>query len=146
MSVVPTTEIDQAQATRCAIVVDESLPPGLAANAAAVLALTLGATAPDLRGADFEDLDGQVHPGLIPQGLPVLRAPRSELAQLRAQALEAEIAVIDFPTFGQQTNDYEEFRARVATTPPAELDYLGILLRGTPRSVRKLTGSLALLR
>ena len=31
---------------RCVIVVDESLPPGLAANAAGVLATTLGSTVP----------------------------------------------------------------------------------------------------
>ena len=47
---------------RCVIVVDESLPAGLAANAAAVLALTLGAREPDLVGADFVDADAQPHP------------------------------------------------------------------------------------
>src|SRR5918992_2780684 len=40
---------------RCVIVVDEDLPAGLAANAAAVLALTLGAREPELVGADFVD-------------------------------------------------------------------------------------------
>ena len=64
---------------RCVIVVDESLPAGLAANAAAVLALTLGAREPDLVGADFVDADAQPHPGLIPIGLPscARRAPSS---------------------------------------------------------------------
>ena len=36
---------------RCVIVVDESLPPGLAANATAMLAVTLGATVAGLPGA-----------------------------------------------------------------------------------------------
>jgi hypothetical protein len=51
---------------RCVIVVDEALPPRLAANAAAVLALTLGALEPALAGADFVDGDEEAHPGLIP--------------------------------------------------------------------------------
>src|SRR3954470_22743403 len=68
---------------RCVIVVDADLPPGLAANAAAVLALTLGAREPALAGADLVDADGREHPGLIPIGLPVLKAPRAALVDLR---------------------------------------------------------------
>jgi uncharacterized protein DUF2000 len=131
---------------RCVIVVDEDLPTGLAANAAAVLALTLGAREPGLVGADFVDADAQPHPGLIPIGLPVLRAPRAELVELRRLASEDGVSVVDFPVFGQQTNDYDEFRGMVAATPSAELSYLGVALSGPKRAVRRLTGALALLR
>jgi hypothetical protein len=131
---------------RCVIVLDEALAPGLAANAAAVLALTLGATEPALVGADAVDADGHPHPGLIPIGLPILRAPSTRLGELRALALARNVEVIDFPTFGQQTNDYDEFRSQVAATPAARLEYLGIALRGPKRAVTKLTGSLPLLR
>ena len=82
------------------IVVDEALPGGLAANAAGVLALTLGGTVEGLAGPDAVDADGQVHPGLIPMGLPVLAAPRGQLRDLGARALDAGVGVIDFPTFG----------------------------------------------
>ena len=82
------------------VVVDESLAPGLAANAAAVMAMTLGAKLPDLIGADFEDGGRWRHPGLITAGLPVLRAPADELPALRARAVEAEVGVIGFPAFG----------------------------------------------
>ena len=131
---------------RCVIVVDQELPPGLAANAAAVLALTLGARAPELAGADFADGDDQTHPGLIPIGLPVLKAPRDELGDLRARAAAAGLGVIDFPTFGQQTTDYEAFRAAVADTPAAQLEYLGLAVYGERRPVGRLTGNLSLLR
>lgn len=57
------------------VVVDGSLPIGLAANATGMLALTLGATVAGLPGEELVDADGETHPGLIPQGLPVLRAP-----------------------------------------------------------------------
>jgi hypothetical protein len=131
---------------RCVIVVDETLAPGLAANAAAVLALTLGAERPGLVGAELTDGDGYAHSGLIPMGLPVLRAPGGALASLRTRALDTDVGVIAFPTFGQQTTDYDEVRARVAQTPTGELRYLGLALYGPRRAVAKLTGSLGLLR
>jgi hypothetical protein len=137
---------ESAPPEHCVIVVDEALAPGLAANAAAVLALSLGARAPTLVGEDFRDADGESHPGLIPIGLPVLRAPRAELAGLRERARAAGLDVLGFPTFGQQTNDYDEFRARVARVPTARLQYLGLAVCGPRRAVRKLTGSLPLLR
>jgi hypothetical protein len=62
-----------------ASVVDESLPPGLPANATGVVALTLGATVAGLPGAALVDADGDAHPGLIPQVLPVLRASADRL-------------------------------------------------------------------
>ena len=103
------------------VVVDEELAPGLAANAAAVMAMTLGTKLPDLVGEDFEDAAGEQHPGLITTGLPVLRAPAAELRALRARAVQAEVGVIGMPAFGQKTNDYDEFRALVARTRRARL-------------------------
>jgi Protein of unknown function (DUF2000) len=132
---------------RCVIVVDGSLPPGLAANATGMLAVTLGATVAGLPGAALVDADGDVHPGLTPQGLAVLRAPAARLSDLRARAAASEdVGVIDFPTDCQQTTDYDEVRRRVAGTPAAELRYLAILLYGPRRAVSRLTGNLALLR
>ena len=132
---------------RCVIVVDESLPPGLAANATAMLAVTLGATVAGLPGAALVDADGDVHPGLIPQGLTVLRAPADRLSDLHARAAASEdVGLIDFPTDCQQTTDYDEVRRRVAGIPAAHLCYLAILLYGPRRSVSRLTGNLALLR
>jgi hypothetical protein len=136
----------QREAVRCAIVVDQALPPGLAANAAALVALTLGATVGGLQGADLVDADGNAHPGLIPAGVPILTASRAQLSDLHARAARHGVTTIDFPTFGQQTTDYEAVIARVAQTPAADLEYLGIALHGPPRAVRRLTGSLRLLR
>ncbi len=135
-----------ARPERCVLVLDESLPPGLAANAAAVLALSIGARFPDLPGPDLVDADGAVHPGLIPMGLPVLSAPADRLGALRAAAFDAGLHVIDFPTGGQQTTDYAAFAASVADTPTAELAYLGLALCGRSKAVRKLTGGFPLLR
>lgn len=135
-----------ASPERCVLVLDEALPPGLAANAAAVLALSIGASFPDLPGPTLVDADGAVHPGLIPMGLPVLSAPAQQLGDLRTAALASGVHVIDFPTAGQQTTDYATFAASIANTSTAELAYLGLALCGPSKAVRKLTGGLPLLR
>src|SRR4051812_1760633 len=130
--------------TRCVVVVDEALAPGLAANAAAVMAMTLGTKVPAMVGEEFVDGAGERHPGLITTGLPVLRAKADELAALRRRALAAEIGVVGFPRSGQTTTDYEHFRAMVASTEAPE--YLGLAFYGDGKVLRKLTGSLGLLR
>lgn len=126
--------------------VDADLPPGLAANAAAVLALSLGARVQDLVGADMVDGDGVVHVGLIPRGLPVLAGSRSELARLRRAAADAGVFVVDFPAAGQETTDYAQLCDRVAQLSGPELDYVGVGLCGAGRAVRRLSGALPLLR
>src|SRR5690349_592997 len=117
---------------RCVVVVNQALAPGLAANAAAVMAVTLGARLPALVGEDFEDATGERHAGLITTGLPVLRAPAEELPSLRRRAVEAEVGVVGFPASGQTTTDYEAFRAMVAETHAP--DYLGLAFYGPPRA------------
>ena len=146
MTAQPLTTIPAAAtvATRTVVVVDRELPKGLAANVTAVLALTLGAQRPDLVGPDFEDAQGGVHPGLFPAGLPILGADAAEFPALREEARERGLLVVDMPAPGQRTNDYEEFRAAVASD--ADLAYLGILVSGAPKHVRAITGQLALLR
>jgi hypothetical protein len=67
---------------RCVIVVDEALPAGLAANAAAVLGVTLGAREPAVVGDDLVDGDDRVHAGLFRAGLPILKAARADLEYL----------------------------------------------------------------
>jgi hypothetical protein len=131
---------------RCVIVVDEELAPGLAANAAAVLAVTLGATAPELLGPELVDGDGRRHPGLIDRGLPVLRGSREQLAGVAERAAGGDASIVALPTFGQQTTDYAAFRARLAATPGADVVHLALLVYGPKRTVDKLTGNLGLLR
>ena len=145
-TVVP--EIAEAfeQQARCAIVVDSELPAGRAANAAAVIALTLGKLYPELAGADLIDASDFTHPGLIPIGITVLAAPAPDLASVRQKALKAGINVVDFPSQGQQTNDYREFGARVRGVAAEDLVYVGVGLYGTRKAVGKVVGKYSLLR
>jgi len=132
--------------SRSVIVVDAALPPGRAANAAAVLALTLGKRHPQLGGADMTNADGDLHHGLVWTGISVLCASADMLTHLRDRAIATGVEVIDFPTEGQQTTDYEAFRRAVSLVPRSELRLVGLCLHGAKKAVTRLVGSLPLLR
>jgi hypothetical protein len=142
------SEFDESlpEPQRCVAVIDAGLPAGKAANAAAVMALTMGARHPGLVGDALVDCAGNAHPGLIPIGIPVLGAPKDDLPRIRRRAVEAGIEVIDFPIQGQQTNDYAEFRRLMSDTAPDRIEYLGIMLLGAKKKIGRIVGKYALLR
>ncbi len=131
---------------RCVIVVDAALPPGLAANAAAVVALTVGKRHPGLVGAPLVDASGRSHPGLIPIGIAVLGASQDELVAVRQKALaNTECDVIDFPVQGQQTTNYAAFREAVASVPTEALRYVAVGFVGGRKPLGKVVSKLGLL-
>lgn len=140
------TEETAVEPMRCVAVIDHTLPIGNAANAAAVLALTMGKRQPHLAGDPLVDASGDAHPGLIPIGIPVLGAPADDLPAIRGKAVAAGLDVVDFPVQGQQTNDYAEFRRRVSETNPDALRYLGIMIYGAKKKVSRVVGRYSLLR
>ena len=128
---------------RCVIVVDEALPPGKASNAAAVVAFTLGQRHSHLVGEPLREQDGTAHPGLIPIGIPVLKATADQLNALRQKSL-SYCDVVDFPVQGQATVDYDAFLHAVRALPAESLQYLAVGLVGPRKKVGKLVGGLAL--
>jgi hypothetical protein len=135
-----------AQSTRCVILVDKELPAGRAANAAAVIALTLGKRHPQLAGPDLVDRSGHVHPGLIPIGIAVLAASAADLGKVRDKALKDGVDVVDFPCQGQQTTDYVEFGARVRELSTDDIQYAGVGLYGPRKAVGRIVGRFSLLK
>jgi hypothetical protein len=134
-------------ADKCAVVVGADLPPGLAANAAGVLSVTLGHRIDGLVGADVEDADGVAPPGIIHVPLPILTVPREEVAAIvRVAAEDDEIFFVAFSALAQSCRTYEEYTARMAATATADLDSVGVGLHGPRKRVDRLIGSLPLLR
>ena len=131
---------------RCVAIVDDGLSIGKAANAAAVMALTMGARQTHLVGEPLVDAAGNHHPGLIPIGISVLGAPAADLPSLRDKAGQAGLEVVDFPAQGQQTNDYAEFRKMLGETAPDQVRYLGVMVYGERKKVSRIVGKYALLR
>ncbi|MEU4546933.1 DUF2000 domain-containing protein [Nonomuraea dietziae] len=132
---------------KCAIVVSEELPTGLAANAASVLAVTLGHRVDVLVGADVKDANGVTHPGVISIPLPILKAPRDQVAAMvQSAAADEELFFVSFSALAQSCRTYEEYTDKMATTATADLDSVGIGLHGPQKRVNRLVGSLPLLR
>lgn len=130
---------------RCVIIVDRALPPGRAANAAAVLALTIGQRHPSLVGPPLVDVNGQSMPGLIPTGISVLAATQDELGAIAIAGDVAGFDVLRFPVEGQKTKNYAEFLEAVAQVERGALCFVGVALVGDKKPISRLVGRLALL-
>ena len=135
--------------TRCAFIIDRALPPGLIANTAAALSMTLGKLRPELVGCDLQDADGIGHPGITTIVMPILVSDAEGLRALRRSAAEREadgLGVIGMTDVAQRAKSYDDYRQRLAATKQEELRYLGLCLHGPAALVRSLTGSLPLLK
>ncbi len=133
---------------KCAIVVDGALPLGLAMNAAAVLAFSLGdAYGTAVLGPDVKDRDGQVHRAITAAAIPILRSEAETLRELVAKAgADPELFVVDFTTVAQAARDYGSYTQAMEETPSDEHVYVGMALVGSKKAVNKLTGSMPLYR
>lgn len=136
----------ETDAGRCVILVDQNLPIGRVANAAAVIALTIGKLHPELAGADLIDKSGYAHPGLIPIGISVLGATAEEIKAARDKAATRDLSVVDFPIQGQQTNDYAAFGDAVSLMGTADLIYVGVGIYGARKLVGKIVGKFGFLK
>ena len=135
--------------TRCAFIIDRALPPGLIANTAAALSMTLGKERPELVGCDLRDADGIGHPGITTIVMPILVSDTDGLRALHRLALEREadgLRVIGMTDIAQRAKSYDDYSRRLAATRQEELRYLGLCLHGPAALVRSLTGSLPLLK
>jgi hypothetical protein len=77
------------RSAKCVLVLDEQLPVGLAANTAAVLALTLGSRVEALLGPDVRDGSKSVHIGITTLPIPILKADGEKLKRLWLQERRA---------------------------------------------------------
>lgn len=138
-----------AQSEKCVLVLDGRLPLGLAANAAAILGVTLGKEHPQMIGAPVVDQTGHPHEGITVLPIPVLKASSEGIKTLRERLFAPEfqaLTVVDFSDLAQSCGSYEEFTAKMAQIPEADLTYLGVAICGPKKTVNRLTGSLPLLR
>jgi len=132
--------------TKCVFVIGEDLPAGLAANTAAVLAVTLGQRVDGIVGPDVLDQDDQAHTGLTMVPLPILKAPREALQALRQQASAyPEMLVVDVSEAAQRARTYDVYRQTIASQAASTISYLGIALYGEKTAINRLTRDFSLL-
>ena len=133
---------------KCVLIADENLPPGLIANTAAVLGVTLGRLMPEeCVGEDIVDGSGLPHRGIVTIPLPVLRADARKLGDIRralAREEYSDLLVVDFTDVARSCKNYDEYKAKAAIC--TEQSYLGLALYGDRKKINSLTGSMPLLR
>ncbi len=127
------------------IVLAQTLPVGLKANFAAVLAMSLGKLMPEIVGADTPTADGIALPGITTVALPVLGAPAADLLPLfiAADGLPVRLA---YMRSAYEARTYEDYTGRVSAEPLARHEPQALLLAGSRKAIDRLCGSLALVR
>lgn len=137
------------QNRKCVMILDSSLPVGIAANTAAILGVTLGKTMPEVVGVPVTDQSGKEHTGIITFPIPVLKASPETLKEIRQKLYQPEyqdITAIDFSDLAQGCKAYEEFIQKMEQTPENALEYFGLAICGAKKKVNQLTGNMPLLR
>lgn len=131
---------------KVAIIIDGALPAGLAANTAAVLALTLGRRVESIIGPDLKDADGSTHLGITNIPMPILTTTADDVKSLRSRAIADDLLVIDFTDSAQRTRTYDDYTQLLENATDESIRYIGIAVHGHRKAVQRLTGSLPLLR
>ena len=134
---------------KCVMVMVASLAPGIAANTAALLGMTLGSKVKEAIGCDVQDADGNRHMGILQIPLPILKMETEKLQELRRQLFDQEyedVIIVDFSDAAQTCNVSEEWIVKVKNLPENQFHYLGIGLYGDKKKINRLCGSLPLYR
>jgi hypothetical protein len=122
----------------CTIVVDRDVSIGHCANAATVLALTVGQRHPALVGEAWRDNSGASHPGLLTTRISILVASQEEMIELRKQTIPVGCDIIDFPDFARRTTNYSTFLENMTVLDPEEIYYVALALVGQRKQIGKL--------
>jgi hypothetical protein len=143
---VRTNEPTRLARLKWVIAVDNTLPPGQTANAAACVAAATAAAVPGLLADGGTDADGTGHAGLPWSGCTILAAGTQKLQQVREQACRRDdLCIVDMPCAAQETRIYDDYLSRLATLAGSEIDYAAVSLVGPRKSVDRIVGGLKLL-
>ncbi|MFW0717427.1 DUF2000 domain-containing protein [Pedobacter sp. N23S346] len=138
-------DIDQK---KCVIIIDSSLPKGVAANVASILSISIGHKVQGIVGHDIVDKDGITHQGLTRLPIPILGATPEEIISIREKFLNLDAEdkyIFDFSTLAQQARTYEEYQESIAIAGGKEIIYLGIALIAGKNAINKTTKGLSLI-
>ena len=127
------------------VIVDRSLSPGQAANAAVCVSAATAPTVPGLLGPGGPDASDHWHAGLPWAGCSVLAASSAQLTAIRQQAIDRRLLAADMPAVAQATRVYDDYLRELAKTHPDDLAPLAVSLIGPRNQVAKLVRKLELL-
>lgn len=130
--------------TKIAVVIHSDLPVWQQLNVTAFLTSGVAASAPESIGEAYVDADGTKYLPMFGQPTLVFEAGADELRRTLHRALGRDITPAVFTADLFATGHDAANRAAVAAVPRAELDLVGLALRGPRRDVDKVTKGLLL--
>ncbi len=127
------------------VIVNRSLSPGQAVNAAVCVSAATAPAVAGLLGPGGPDASDQWHPGLPWAGCSILAASSAQLAAIRHQAIDRRLLAVDMPAAAQATRVYDDYLHELAKTHADDLGLLAVSLVGPRNQVAKLVQHLELL-
>ncbi len=130
---------------KAAIVLDETLPAGLLANAAACITTGIFKDEPDALGRAIDGADCHFIQ-ITKIGIPILKRGHKNFTELLERAKANNLKTMIFTREAQSTNSYEEYVTRVEGKNIEDLTITGIGVIGEDKAVTNFAGDLPLLR
>ena len=127
------------------VIVDRSLSPGQAVNAAVCVSAATAPAVPGLLGPGGPDASDHWHPGLPWAGCSILAASSAQLTAIRSRRSTAGCCAADMPAPAQATRVYDDYLRELAKTHDDDLALLAVSLIGPRNQVAKLVRHLELL-
>jgi hypothetical protein len=132
--------------TKIAIIVREDLPTWQKLNLTAFLASGVTHLAPEAVGEPYADADGTKYAPMLGQPVLVFGSDAAGLTRSLERALSRGIVPAVYTEELFATGNDVDNRAAVAAVARAELNLVGLALRGPRRDVDKITKELVLHR
>ncbi len=137
----------EANLHRCAILIDEELPTGLAINASSIIGIGLSHNVTNLVGKDLCSKDGIHYPGVIYSPLPILTASQQQIHDIFEKIKQDEdIYVMPFSALAQSCKSYDEYEEKLSAINSEEIPLVAIGVVGVKKKINKITGNLSLYR
>ena len=130
---------------RSAIIIDETLPTGLLANAVACIVTGLFNGEPEALGPSI-DGDGCTFIPITKIAILVFKKGESGFSSFLDRAKALNLKYMLFTKEGQSTVSYEEYIQRVQGKKPEELTVIGLGVIGEDAAVKEFSKGLTLLR
>lgn len=123
--------------TKIVVLLAEGLEAWQELNVTSFVVSGIATSEPDLVGEPYVDADGVAYRPMLRQPVVVMTAPSELLASARAKAVERGFAVAIYTRDLFATGHDAANRAAVAVVASADLDLVGLALRGPKNAVDK---------
>ncbi|MFJ6651597.1 DUF2000 family protein [Microbacterium sp. NPDC091313] len=124
--------------TRIAVVLRDGLAAWQELNVTAFLLSGIATSEPDLVGEPYEDADGQTYLPMLRQPVLVHLADAAVLQSVRAKAIERGMALAVYTAELFATGHDAANRAAVRAVAGADLDLVGVAVRGPRNAVTRM--------